>query len=368
MVEYEPVDTDYVLEFVSKAESMLGDTVYDEWLIGKARDLRRSAMLISHRGTREFFKISSRIYGLPNGKLHDGVTSPLDLTVQFRSILDSFKQNPVAKSSGKTISSEAVANHFREAVEFTFGSKAPAVTIVENMTAKASATSKEIKIRKTGPFTQKSIRQLINHEALVHVATTLNGRTQRQMKILGSNYGAITKTQEGLAVFSEFITGSMDIQRMYRLVDRVVAVQMAIDGADFIDVYRFFIEKTENRNQAFDQTRRVFRGGVLSGCAPFTKDIVYLDGLIRVYNYFRRAVERGREDAIRLIFSGKVSLEDIPVMIKMKEDNLISDPKYIPPWVGDMNYLICFFSFSSFMDQINYKRAGKYYDSLLDGL
>ena len=40
------------------------------------------------------------------------------------------------------------------------------------------------------------------------------------MKILGSNYGAITKTQEGLAVFSEFITGSIDIDRMSRISDR----------------------------------------------------------------------------------------------------------------------------------------------------
>ena len=79
----------------------------------------------------------------------------------------------------------------------------------------------------------------------MHVATTLNGRAQSDMKILGANYGAVTKTQEGLAVFSEFITGSIDIERMRRLADRVMAIRMGIDGADFIEVYRFFIEKTD---------------------------------------------------------------------------------------------------------------------------
>ena len=54
------------------------------------------------------------------------------------------------------------------------------------------------------------------------------------MKILGSNYGAITKTQEGLAVFSEFIAGSIDVDRMRRISDRVKAIQMAIDGADLL--------------------------------------------------------------------------------------------------------------------------------------
>ena len=367
-VEYEPFDLESVSECISQAQAMLKKTVYDIWLNSKAEDLKLSARLISSRGTKDFFNISNQVYGLPTGKLRDGATTPLDLVVQFQSILDSFQNNPVSSISQKTISAEVVAKHFREAVGFTFGSKAPKVTVVDNLSAKATATSREIKIREKGRFTYKNIRQLINHEALVHVATTLNGRSQHQMKILGANYGAVTKTQEGLAVFSEFITGSMDIERMRRLADRVIAVQMAIDGADFIDVYRFFLEKTQRKYQAFEQARRVFRGGVLSGGAPFTKDIVYLDGLIRVHNFFRSAVEKSRDDALRLVFAGKIDLDDIPVLLKMKQDGLIKDPKYIPPWADDLNYLICYFAFSVFIDNINYKKAGEYYDSLFDSL
>jgi len=368
VVEYEPFDLESVSKCISQAQAMLKKTVYDIWLNSKAEDLKLSARLISSRGTKDFFNISNQLYGLPTGKLRDGATTPLDLVVQFQSILDSFQNNPVSSTSQKTISAEVVAKHFREAVGFTFGSKAPKVTVVDNLSAKATATSREIKIRKKGRFTYKNIRQLINHEALVHVATTLNGRSQHQMKILGANYGAVTKTQEGLAVFSEFITGSMDIERMRRLADRVIAVQMAIDGADFIDVYRFFLEKTQRKYQAFEQARRVFRGGVLSGGAPFTKDIVYLDGLIRVHNFFRSAVEKSRDDALRLVFAGKIDLDDIPVLLKMKQDGLIKDPKYIPPWADDLNYLICYFAFSVFIDNINYKKAGEYYDSLFDSL
>ena len=92
-----------------------------------------------------------------------------------------------------------------------------------------------------GEFDETDVKQLINHEAYIHVATTLNGRAQKDMKILGSNYGSITKTQEGLAVFSELITGSIDVDRMRRISDRVVAIQMSIDGADFIEVYKFFL-------------------------------------------------------------------------------------------------------------------------------
>ncbi len=78
---------------------------------------------------------------------------------------------------------------------------------------------------------------------------TLNGRQQANLKILGAKTGAITKTQEGLAAFSEFITGCIDVNRMYRISDRVIAIQMAIDGADFIEVYRFFSKKRwEDKN------------------------------------------------------------------------------------------------------------------------
>ena len=123
--------------------------------------------------------------------------------------------------------------------------------MVDELSAKATATSRKIKIRKNARFFEKDVQQLINHEALVHVATTINGRAQGSMRILGANYGAVTKTQEGLAVFSEFITGSIDIERMRRIVDRVLAIRMAIDGADFIEVYRFFMERTDLKNHGF---------------------------------------------------------------------------------------------------------------------
>jgi len=243
-----------------------------------------------------------------------------------------------------------------------FGTQSPKVIIVDALSANATASSKVIKIRKNSTFTEKDVDQLLNHEALVHVATSLNGRNQNTMKILGGNYGAITKTQEGLAVFSEFITGSIDVDRMYRLSDRVLAIQMAIDGASFIDVYRFFLKRTDVKTQAFENARRVFRGGVLEGGAPFTKDIVYLDGLIRVHNFFRSAVAKGREDILELIFSGKIDLDDIPVLIRMQKEGLIKKPNYIPYWLRNMDYLVCYFAFSVFMDDINYTKVDEYYD------
>ena len=266
------------------------------------------------------------------------------------------------------ISSYEVVDKISNTVNTYFGKAAPKLKIVKELSAKATASSKTIKIRENGEFDETDIKQLLNHEAYIHVATTLNGRAQSKMKILGSNYGSITKTQEGLAVFSEFITGSIDVDRMRRISDRVVAIQMSIDGADFLDVFKFFLDKSGSENQAFEITRRVFRGGILTGGAPFTKDIVYLDGLIRVYNFFRSAIAQGKTECIQLIFSGKMDLDDIPIVHSMYKEGLVEKPKFIPPWATDLNFLICHFSFSVFLENINYDRVTKYYTSLLDGV
>ena len=353
---------------LNQAEQLFRDTKYDDWLRKKVTEIRKSSELLDACGTKEFFKISSDIYGLPTTPIQDKTTMPRDLSDQFEEIINSIDSSQIMRMHSPKISSYEVVDKISNTVNTYFGKAAPKLKIVKELSAKATASSKTIKIRENGEFDETDIKQLLNHEAYIHVATTLNGRAQSKMKILGSNYGSITKTQEGLAVFSEFITGSIDVDRMRRISDRVVAIQMSIDGADFLDVFKFFLDKSGSENQAFEITRRVFRGGILTGGAPFTKDIVYLDGLIRVYNFFRSAIAQGKTECIQLIFSGKMDLDDIPIVYSMYKEGLVEKPKFIPPWATDLNFLICHFSFSVFLENINYDRVTKYYTSLLDGV
>jgi len=70
-------------------------------------------------------------------------------------------------------------------------------------------------------------------------------------------------------------------------------------GADFKDVFDFYNERLDDPDQSFENARRIFRGGVITGGAPFTKDMVYLNGLLRVHNFMRTVVKLGRADLIR---------------------------------------------------------------------
>jgi uncharacterized protein (TIGR02421 family) len=203
------------------------------------------------------------------------------------------------------------------------------------------------------------------HEAMVHVATGLNGRAQRKLPLLEVGHPGTTRTQEGLAVFSELISGAMTPHRFRRLAGRVRAIQMSIEGADFIDVYRFFLERTDDPAQSFEDARRVFRGGVLAGGAPFTKDGVYLDGLLRVYNFLRAAIWLHRNDVVPLLFCGRLDLEDIPALAQLTRQKICKPPQFLPPWALDQRFLISYMSFSGFLNRVHLDTIRKHYADLL---
>ena len=134
------------------------------------------------------------------------------------------------------------------------------------------------------------------------MATTLNGRAQPVLPFIGMPSPRTTRTQEGLAVFTEFITGSTNLSRVRRLCDRTTAIHMAEQGASFVDLYRFFLDRGHDQHTLFDCARRVMRGGLVEGGAPFTKDGCYLDGLLRVTNFLRIALVKGQSQLVRLLF------------------------------------------------------------------
>ena len=229
----------------------------------------------------------------------------------------------------------------------------------------ALAGPENVRIRRRACFSDRDIGQLIQHEAGVHVLTSLNGRAQPDVPLLALSHPGTTRTQEGLAVFAEFITGSMEIDRLRRLVDRVHAVQMALDGADFLDVYRYFLERGAGAEQAFENARRVFRGGRVEGGVPFTKDIVYLDGLFRVHNFMRTVVSLGRADLLRLLFAGKLDLEDIPALAELNAAGLCRPPAFLPPWAADLRFLLSYLAYSSFLNSVDLRATRQHYEDMV---
>ena len=356
-IQYPRFDPSNELMQVSSIQSELGDAAVDQWLNRQAQVLATSALMLSASGTEQFFKYSRELYGAPADPLTNGMTTSLALAQQFDALIESFSNVDLGAPPNADRTAEDVAEEMRRDVQKAFAENAPEVTVVDQLSANALAGPKRIRIRQGAQFSDRDVVQLINHEAHIHVGTSLNGMEQDLLLMLGASHAGTTRTQEGLAVFAEFITGTMDIDRMRRLSDRVLGIQMAIDGADFIEVFRFYENRLDNEEQAFENTRRVFRGGVLTGGAPFTKDNVYLNGLLRVHNFFRAIVSTKRVDCLPLIFCGKLDLEDIPVLSQLAKEGLCKKPKYLPPWASDKRFLLSYLAYSSFLNHIDMKKS-----------
>ncbi len=353
-IAYEKIDVaDSVGQIKQARQTIKGDNPVFNWLRGIADSLEGTAKLIDARGTPAFFDASKALFGEPADLLLDGETKVIDLARHMDKTLARLSNDKLVLGDvDEKSDAKAFARRLRLRLKKYFGDQAPQVKLSKTMSAKAAAGTTHIHIRSDAEFTDMDLRQLLQHEALVHVATALNGHAQEHFPILGCSHAGTTETQEGLAVFAEVISGAIDPARFDRLSDRVIAIQDAIDGADFKEVFDFYHERTGDRNDAFENARRIFRGGVLTGGAPFTKDMVYLNGLLRIHNYMRALVDLERADLIRLLFVGKLNVDDIPALSQLVIGRHVSVPKFLPPWAEDMRFLVSYLGYSSFLNRV----------------
>ncbi|MBL8643200.1 MAG: DUF1704 domain-containing protein [Rhodospirillaceae bacterium] len=370
-VTYQPLDAAPVREAVADAKAKIdGSSPVHDWLRRTADTIDVAAAMLAGIGTKEFHKRCLQLYGSPQTELMNCDVRPLDLARMLDYVLSAYTNLELNLNAKGELPSTTTAAEMQPRMQAIlnrhFGAEAPRVEIAEHLSAKALAGAKAIKLRRDASFSDRDVAQLVQHEAFVHAATSLNGAAQTAFPILGAGHPGTTRTQEGLAVFAELISGAMDPSRMLRLADRVLAIQMSMDGADFLQIYRFFKDKTHDKTQAFENARRVFRGGVLTGGAPFTKDSVYLEGVVRVHNFLRIAVQETRVDCIRLLFAGKMDIEDMPAVTALAAQGLCVFPKFLPPWARDLRFLLSYIAYSSFLNRMNLERVRDHYKDMLE--
>jgi uncharacterized protein (TIGR02421 family) len=324
----------------------------DQWLERQANSIESGARMLAGIGTPVFFEHSRQVYGEPTAPLRYLPATSLELAQSIQDVIGQLARIDLGVAPSAHLSAEDVAKDIRAAVSLHFAEDAPEVTLVDTLSANALATADRIRIRRDARFTDRDAAQLLNHEAYIHVATSLNGRAQTDLPILGAGHPITTRTQEGLAVFAEIISGTMELDRLRRLADRVFAIQMAIEGADFLEVYGYFLERTGNPDQSFENARRTFRGGVITGGAPFTKDVVYLFGLLQVSTAINGIFSAGRSDCLRLLFCGKLEVHDIPALCELAAMGLCRPARYLPPWASDLRSLLASLTYSTFMNKI----------------
>ena len=83
-----------------------------------------------------------------------------------------------------------------------------------------------------------------------------------------------------------------------------------------------------------------------------------------MHNYLRTAVRTGDAGYIRLLFVGKIDLEDLEAMKMLRDAELVSAPRFLPPWATDLRYLLSYLAYSTFLNEINLGDVAAKYDPL----
>jgi uncharacterized protein (TIGR02421 family) len=177
---------------------------------------------------------------------------------------------------------------------------------------------RKVLVRKGAAFRPKELAYLIHHEVGVHLVTTVNAESQ-PLRLLSLGTRVSTRTQEGLAVLVEYLSGSTTLRRLRELGLRTLAVDAVVHGADFVETYRMLTKEYGLAAEAaFGLAARVHRGGGL------TKDYLYLQGLREVFAMWRRGAD------LSPLLAGKCSMEYYAELSDLLARGVLEAPRLRP--------------------------------------
>lgn len=235
---------------------------------------------------KDFYYNSLRVYG-----------TPTDRDVQNARFILHFDAEPPSEAMDKNKSPEHAQAYFKEfAKVYQFPLN---IRLTPHIAADAmvSNSTRSLLIKRNTRFSDNQLLTLAHHEIGVHLVTTFNGLLQ-PLRIFSNGLPNNVETQEGLAVFSEYMGGALTVKRLKELAYRVLATHTLSKGYSFSDTFDLIHNQYKlNRDEAFNITLRAHRGG------GFTKDRLYLSGLRKIYKRYQKG------KTLETLLTGKVSME-----------------------------------------------------------
>ena len=283
----------------------------------KREELDRQISLLSDRNTRDFLHGSIRLYGQLGTALLD----------RARDILEHI---PPSDPGGGSGSGARDAQASVSAVEFAELARAE----FEHYRSVYPEFSSEVQVRpdlvglmvSSGRLligSRLSLRPgrvdaLLQHEVGTHVLTYVNGAAQPFLQ-LSRGFADYDELQEGLGVLAEYLVGGLARWRMRLLAARVLAVHCCIEGADFLETFRRLRgDHGFSARTAYDVVSRVYQSG------GFTRDMIYLRGLVGVVEHLRRGGE------LEPMYVGKIAARHLELMREFRERGVLRPIPLLP--------------------------------------
>jgi uncharacterized protein (TIGR02421 family) len=309
-------------------------------LLSRCRQARGVIDLLEARGTRRFAAVSARLHGSSRDALPAGAPRLADLARSLGQLVAGLDDDAELCREEKTLDAETAAHLLSGRLAAYFaGGPAVKVLVTPALDATAAVGGDCLKVRQDARFSPRDVRLLEVHEGWVHLGTSHNARRQAACPFLARPLPEATRTQEGLAVWTEVLAFASHPARLRLLAGRVEAVGLAEAGADFLDVFRYFAGHGLTPRESYQQAARVFRGSLPAG-GPFTKDLAYAHGFAEVGHFLQEAVRSRRTRLVPLLFAGKVSVADLPDLDELATAGLVERPALLPPPFADLRALV----------------------------
>lgn len=267
-----------------------------EIFASRIEDYTTLLSMMSNFGTPLFYEHCKNLYG-----------SSVDLEKKeaFYGFLDKIPDFCVDDKAERWLKGEAALNYLRDRLMETFSDDDVEVKPSTSLLSDSSAGRRVLKLNPFKSYTPQNLEIFLVHEGWAHLGTSLNGASQSQHTWLSTWAPRTTFLQEGLAILTELITGCMTHQRWNKVLLRHLGTTMAERGSNITEVYEFLRHEGMEELDAFKLSLRIFRGVPLTGGMAFTKELLYLHGLVALLRHLE-ALNEG----IKSLWVGKVSFKE----------------------------------------------------------
>lgn len=311
-----PVDPDNLKEQLYKINiNKIEDPTLAYLFRDKREELEKQITMLRERGTKDFMYSSLRLYKTVDKALLKIAKDILEkIAPSYQSVTEWADCNLIAEKARQEI------NSYRKSYP-----KLDATVSIKSDVVGLMVSKGQLIIGESFKTPINRVEALIHHEVGTHILTFYNGRTQ-PLKQLSNGFADYDELQEGLAVLSEYLVGGLTKERLRLLAGRVIAAQSLIEGAEFVETFRQLnIEYEFDVETSFDIAARTHQGG------GYTKDIIYLRGLVRLMDFLRSGGE------LNPLFVGKIAEKHIPLMEELRLRNVLKKVPLLPRYLENKN-------------------------------
>jgi len=271
--------------------------------------------MMENFGKRAFYDGCLKLYG---------TSDDISLSPHFSNFLKEIQKDLLPEKVSENISAEEGLKYLKIKLSEVFHPDDFEVKYSHSLLSDSSAGRRTLKLNPHKVYSLGQLNIFLVHEGWAHLGTSLNGAYQENNPWLGIWSPKTTSLQEGLALCAELISGHMNAERWNKVVIRHLASAMAERGSSILDVYQFLLHHELNNLDALKLSLRIFRGVPLEGGMAFTKELLYLHGLVTLLLHLSFY-----KTDLKSLWVGKMSFDE---HIMLMDQWAIMDPqlKYFP--------------------------------------